>query len=58
MKTCGSGYIDPHFLTLTPVAGVWSALCHCHFTSGERGPGTHWMGGWLDPRAGLDDLEK
>jgi hypothetical protein len=21
-------------------------------------PGTHWIGGWLDLRAGLDDLEK
>jgi hypothetical protein len=25
-----------------------------HFTSGERTPGTHWTGGWVDPRAGLD----
>jgi hypothetical protein len=21
-------------------------------------PGTHWIGGWVDLRAGLDDLEK
>jgi hypothetical protein len=21
-------------------------------------PGTHWIGSWVDPRAGLDDLEK
>jgi hypothetical protein len=25
---------------------------------GERGPGTHWTGGWVDPRASLDDVEK
>jgi hypothetical protein len=25
---------------------------------GERAPGTHWLGGWVDPRAGLDDAEK
>jgi hypothetical protein len=25
---------------------------------GERAPGTHWIGGWVDLRAGLDDLEK
>jgi hypothetical protein len=25
---------------------------------GERAPGTHWIGGWVDPRAGLDDLER
>jgi hypothetical protein len=24
----------------------------------ERAPGTHFMGGWVDPRAGLDDMEK
>jgi hypothetical protein len=21
-------------------------------------PGTHWIGGWVDPRAGLDEMEK
>jgi hypothetical protein len=24
----------------------------------ERAPGTHWIGDWVDPRAGLDDVEK
>jgi hypothetical protein len=28
------------------------------FTTGERAPGTHWIGGWVGPRAGLDDMEK
>jgi hypothetical protein len=28
------------------------------FTPRERAPGTHWTGGWVDPRAGLDDVEK
>jgi hypothetical protein len=28
------------------------------FTLEERAPGTHWLGGWVDPRAGLEDLEK
>jgi hypothetical protein len=28
------------------------------FTPGERAPGTRWIGGWVDLRAGLDDLEK
>jgi hypothetical protein len=23
-----------------------------------KSPGTHFMGGWVDPRAGLDDMEK
>jgi hypothetical protein len=21
-------------------------------------PGTHWIGGWVDPRAGLDEVKK
>jgi hypothetical protein len=24
----------------------------------ERAPGTHWVGGWVNPRAGLDDVEE
>jgi hypothetical protein len=25
---------------------------------GERSRGTHWIGGWVDPRADMDDVEK
>jgi hypothetical protein len=25
---------------------------------GERALGTHWIGGWVEPRASLDDVEK
>jgi hypothetical protein len=25
---------------------------------GERDPGSHWIGGWVSPRAGLDAVEK
>jgi hypothetical protein len=24
----------------------------------EKIPGTHWIGGWVDPRTGLDNVEK
>jgi hypothetical protein len=24
----------------------------------ERAPGTHWIGGWVDPRVSLDDMEE
>jgi hypothetical protein len=24
----------------------------------EKTPRTHWIGGWMDPRSSLDDLEK
>jgi hypothetical protein len=52
----GSGCIDPHFLPL--VGGEWSTSHPGRFTPEERVSGTHWIGGWVDLRAGLDDLEK
>jgi hypothetical protein len=30
----------------------------CRFTPRGRAPGTHSIGGWVGPRAGLDDVEK
>jgi hypothetical protein len=45
------------FLTSALVGGEWSASCRFSFTPGERAPGTHWIGGWVGPRAGLDDVE-
>jgi hypothetical protein len=29
-----------------------------HFTLGERVPSTHWIGGWVGPRAGCCGKEK
>jgi hypothetical protein len=54
MKTYGG--LDVYirvFLTSALVGGEWSDSRPGRFT-----PGTHWIGGWVDPRAGLDDLEK
>jgi hypothetical protein len=45
------------FLTSALVGGEWSASRSGHFIPCERAPGTHWIAGWVDPRAGLDDLE-
>jgi hypothetical protein len=42
----------------TLVGGEWSASRPARFTPGERAPGTHWIGCWVDPRAGLHDVEK
>jgi hypothetical protein len=28
------------------------------FTSGKEPPSNHWLGGWVEPRTGLDDVEK
>jgi hypothetical protein len=53
---CGSGCIDHIFLTST--GGEWSASLPGRLIAGERAPGTHYIGGWVDPRAGLDDKEK
>jgi hypothetical protein len=51
-----SGGIAPLIL-LTSVldGGEWSASCPSHFTRRERAPGTHWVGGWVRPRA--DNLQ-
>jgi hypothetical protein len=38
------GCIDHIFLTSALVGGEWSASRPCHFTPGERGPGTHCVG--------------
>jgi hypothetical protein len=46
------------FLTSALVGGEWSASCFGSFTPGERASGTHWMGGWLGPRASLDDVKE
>jgi hypothetical protein len=54
----GGGDIDWLFLTLTLDGSEWSVSCPGHFTPGERTPGTHWIGGWVDPRADLVAMEK
>jgi hypothetical protein len=53
MKTYGGGGTVPPFLTLALVGGEWSASRPGSFT-----PGTHWLGGWVGPRVGLDAVKK
>jgi hypothetical protein len=53
-----SGCIDPHFLDLVISGGEWSASRSGRFTPRETAPGTHWIGSWVGPRTGLDDVEK
>jgi hypothetical protein len=45
------------FLTSALVAGVVSFTLR-PFYPGERAPGTHWIGGWVGPRADLSDMQK
>jgi hypothetical protein len=59
MKAYGGVDVYTHvFLTSALVGGECSASRPGRFTSVKRAPGTHWIGGWVDPRAGLDDIEK
>jgi hypothetical protein len=45
-------------MTSELVEDEWSASLPGRFSSGERARGTHWIGGWVGPRTGLDDVEK
>jgi hypothetical protein len=59
MKTYGVVDVRIHiFLTSALVEGQWSTSRPRRFIPGESDLGTHWVGGWVDPRAGLDDVEK
>jgi hypothetical protein len=59
MKAYGGMEVEMYiFLTSALAGGEWSAACPCHFIPRERTPGTHWIGGWVGPRAGQDDVEK
>jgi hypothetical protein len=51
-------YSSTHSLTSALDGGEWSALRPGHFTPRERSPGTHWIGGWVSPRAVLDAVMK
>jgi hypothetical protein len=46
------------FLTSALVGGEWPVSRPCRLTPGERTPGSHWRGGSVGPRAGLDDVER
>jgi hypothetical protein len=59
MKAYGGVGVYIHiFLNSALAGGEWSALRPCRFVPGERATSTHWMGGWVGPRGGLDDLEE
>jgi hypothetical protein len=45
------------FLTSALVGGEWSASRRSCFTPRERTPGTQWIGGRADPRAGVHNVE-
>jgi hypothetical protein len=51
-------YGSTHFFTSALDRYECSALRSDRFTLGERVPCTHWIGGWVGPRAGLDAVAK
>jgi hypothetical protein len=51
-------YSFTHSLTSTLYGGEWSASRPGRFTPRERAPGSHWIGGWVSPRAVMDAVVK
>jgi hypothetical protein len=51
-------YNSTHFLTSALDGGELSASRPGRFTPGERASDTHWIGGWVGPRAVLDTVVK
>jgi hypothetical protein len=47
-------YSSTHSLISALDGGGWSASRLCRFTPKETATGTHWIGGWVGPRAVLD----
>jgi hypothetical protein len=55
----GSGGIAAHSLNLSTRWRLVVSFMPWHFhLQGERVPGTHWIGGWVDPGVGVDMVVK
>jgi hypothetical protein len=54
----GSAGIAPRILTSAVDGGEWSDSPPDLFTPTEKDPGTHSIGGWVGPIAGLDAVAK
>jgi hypothetical protein len=57
MKTWSGGKTSLSFSSVLDL-GQWSASLPSRFASGANNPGTGWVEGWMDPRAGVDSVEK
>jgi hypothetical protein len=59
MKAYGGMDVWIHvFLTSALVGGEWSASRPGRFTPGKEPPVPIWIGDWVGPSTGLDDVEK
>jgi hypothetical protein len=54
----GEWRYNSHSSTSALDGGKWSASRPGRFTPKEKAPGTHWIGGWVGPRAILDAVVK
>jgi hypothetical protein len=50
----GSGVTAPRIFDLGTRGGEWSASRPGRFNPREKAPVTHWIGGWVGLRTGLD----
>jgi hypothetical protein len=59
MKAYRGVNVEIHTFLISALAGgEWSTSRAGRFIHGERTTGTHWIGGWVVPRAGMDTVEK
>jgi hypothetical protein len=59
MKTYGGMDVQIQVFLISALGGgEWSPSRSSRFIYKERVPGTHWIGGWVGPRTGLDTAEK
>jgi hypothetical protein len=56
MKAYGEVDVEIHIFLTSALAGGVSFTPRSLYP-GKRAPGTSWIGGWVDARAGLDDVE-
>jgi hypothetical protein len=57
MKMYGGVDVQIHvFLTSALARGEWLASRPSCFIPEEKASGTHWIGGWVGPRAALDEM--
>jgi hypothetical protein len=59
MKAYGGVNVYIHVFLASVLAGGESSVSRPgRFNPRKRYPGTHWIGGWVDRKAGLDNIEK
>jgi hypothetical protein len=59
MKRYSGVEVQLHSFLTSALEGVeWSVSLPGRFPPGIRAIGTHWIGGWVDSRAGLDAVAR